>query len=97
MAGRLSARSSEVSVTSTESYWKKARLSCGPSILKTAGAEHLRPKKRKVAVADSNSKRGAAFLTSVLEIEKDVAQPPFRPFWQHDKQCHGLNRDRPAA
>ena len=75
LLGWLRSRSSETAVTSTESYWKKARLSRLPSILKTAGAQHLPPKKRKASADDSNNRRGAAFLTSVPEMEKDIAKP----------------------
>ena len=64
LLGWLSAKSSEVAVTSTTSYWKKSRLSSVPSELKGAGAQDLRPKKRKVEVDEQDDGKGAAFLVS---------------------------------
>ena len=75
LLGWLSTRSADVAVTATESYWRKARLSCVPSVLKTAGAGHLRPSKRKASVERTDNKRGAAFLASVLDMEKKIQEP----------------------
>ena len=47
--GWLFTKSSEKSVTSTESHWKKSRLSWVPAELKRATAETLRPKRRRIS------------------------------------------------
>ena len=80
----LFTKSSEKSVTSTESYWKKSRLSCVPAELKSATAETLRPKRRRIsevrtpkAGAKENQTTPEGSITSAAAAA-DIAQV-FRP------------------
>ncbi|XP_043189318.1 uncharacterized protein LOC122363763 [Amphibalanus amphitrite] len=71
--GWLFMKSSEKSVTSTESYWKKSRLSSVPAEIKSAAIEVLRPKQRSSTAGSSSTKMiGAdaleAFRQEVLQL-----------------------------
>ncbi|KAK3891504.1 hypothetical protein Pcinc_004594 [Petrolisthes cinctipes] len=63
--GWLQRRSMEKSVTSTTSYWKKARLSNVTVETKTTALETLRPNPRKKTKTEYNA--SGSFLTAVLE------------------------------
>lgn len=63
--GWLQRRSLEKSVTSTTSYWKKARLSNVPVETKKTDLETLRPNPRKKTKTEYNA--SGSFLTAVLE------------------------------
>ena len=63
--GWLQRRSLEKSVTSTTSYWKKARLSNVPMETKTTALETLRPNPRKKTKTEYNA--SGRFITAVLE------------------------------
>ena len=67
LLGWLNTMSSTVSVTSTQCYWKKARLSCVPAELKSAKAAALRPKQRKANASQGNHTSGRSFLQDVLQ------------------------------
>ena len=63
--GWLLRRSLEKSVTSTTSYWKKARLSNVPVETKTTASETFRPNPRKKTKTEYNA--SGRFITAVLE------------------------------
>ena len=67
LLGWLSSKSSDQSVTSQESYWKKSRLSSVPNELKTATVRQLRPKRRSIDDGEDGS--GEAFFNAVMSMQ----------------------------